>query len=151
MTSFFIPLKDWREAVLYKRTYHRHCNGFKTGFPNVTCRLEFYHLCIVKAGANEETLTRKQNCVQDAKNYFWKISKTFLLSRRRFCVFNICYIGAQTRKHLGNTEETLASNVSRLFLHLRTQAIHFEDVEFASWKQKMFCFLPVCSPMQHRE
>ena len=33
---------------------------------------------------------------------------------------------------LGNTEETLASNVSRLFPRLRTQAIQFEDVEFAS-------------------
>ena len=31
----------------------------------------------------------------------------FLLSRCRFCVFNLCCVGMQTRKHLQNTEETL--------------------------------------------
>ena len=56
----------------------------------------------------------------------------FLLSRRKFCVFNICCLLAQTKNHLGNTEETLTSNVSRLFPRLRTEATYFEDVEFPS-------------------
>ena len=47
------------------------------------------------------------------KNGFGKLQKHFLLSRRRFCVFNICCVRTRTRKHLGNAEETL--NVSRLF------------------------------------
>ena len=60
----------------------------------------------------------------------------FLLSRRRFCVFYICCVGAQTRKHLGNIEETPTLNVSRMFPSLRT-ATYLEDAEFASRKQKI--------------
>ena len=71
------------------------------------------------------------------KKCFCKISKAFLLPRRRFCVFNICCIGEQTRNHLANTEETLTSNVSS-----------FAYPSNMSWRRriyvseaKMFCFL----------
>ena len=100
----------------------------------------------VKVGANKETLLRKQKCVQDAKNVFEKFQKHLLLSRRRFCVFNICRVGEQTRNHLGNTEETLTLNVSRMFPHLRTQATYLEDAEFASRKQKCFASFPFAHP-----
>ena len=50
------------------------------------------------------------------KNVFGKFPKHILLSRHRFCVFNVCCMESQTRKHLGNTEEALTLNVSRLFL-----------------------------------
>ena len=77
------------------------------------------------------------------------VQKYFLPSRRRFCVFNTCCMGEQTRNHLENTEETLALNVSRMVPCFRIQATYLEDAEFASQKQKMFCFFPVCSLMQH--
>ena len=46
--------------------------------------------------------------------------------------------GGETRNHLGNTEETLTLNVSRMFPRLRTQATYLEDAEFASRKQNCF-------------
>ena len=98
-------------------------------FRIIRARLQFRCL---KATANKRTLLRKQNCVQAAKNVFGKFQKHILLSRRKFCVFNICCLWAQTKNHLGNTEKTLTSNVFRLFLRLLTQATHFEDAEFAS-------------------
>ena len=85
------------------------------------------------------------------KNDFGKYQKHFLLSRPRFCMLGICCVGAQTRKHLGNTEEKMTSNVFRLFPRLRTQGTYFEDAKFVSRKQKMFCFLPVCSLLQQCE
>ena len=100
----------------------------------------------LKAGANKETLLWKQKCVQDAKNVFEKFQKHFLLSRRRFCVFNIYCVGEQTRNHLGNNEETLTLNVSRMFPRLRTQATYFADAEFASRKQKCFASFPFAHP-----
>ena len=100
----------------------------------------------LNAGANKETLLRKQSCVQDAKSVFGKFQKHFLLSRRRFCVFNIRCVGVQTRKHLVNTGETLTLNVSRLFPRLRPQATYFEDVVSASRKQKTFCFFLFAHP-----
>ena len=81
-------------------------------------------LSVVKASANEETFLWKQNCVQDTKNVFGEFQKHILLARRRFCVFNICYVGAQTRKHLGNTKEALILNASRLFPRLCAQATY---------------------------
>ena len=50
------------------------------------------------------------------------------------------------RNHLGNTEETLTLNVSRMFDRLRTQATYFEDAEFASRKQKCFASFPFAHP-----
>ena len=108
-------------------------------------------LTSLKASASEETLFPKQNCVRDAKNVFGKFQKHLLLSRRRVCFFNICYMGAQTRKQLGHNEEPLTSNASRMFPHLRTQATYFEDVELASRKQKVFCFLLFRPSLQHCE
>ena len=70
----------------------------------------------------------------------------FLLSRRRFCVFNICCVEEQTRNYLGNTEETLTLNVSRIFPRLRTQGTYLEDAEFASRKQKCFASFPFAHP-----
>ena len=42
-------------------------------------------------------------------------------------------------------------DVSWMFPRWRTQATYLKDAEFASQKQKMFCFCPVCSPRQHCE
>ena len=105
--------------------------------------------------------TRKHCCrnkiaSRTRENYFWKLSrKRSLLQRRRFCVFSICCVGAQARnsKHLRNTEEplTLNNSESALFSSLHTHATYFKDVESASHKQKILCFLPVCSPMQRCE
>ena len=39
---------------------------------------------------------------------------------------------------MGNTEDTLTLNVSRMFPRLRTQATYLEDAEFAPRKQKCF-------------
>ena len=103
-------------------------------------------IMIIKADANKETLLQKQKCIQDAKNVFGKFQKHFLLSRCRFCVFNICCIGEQMRNHLGNTEETLTFNVSRMFPRLCTQATYLEDVEFVSRKQKCFASFPFAHP-----
>ena len=104
----------------------------------------------IKAGTNEKTLLQKQNCVPDIK-CFWTISETLFAFKAQICVFNTCCVRTQTRKHLGNIEETLTLNASRLFPRLLTQATYFEDAEFASRKQRMFCFLPVSSLMQHYE
>ena len=52
----------------------------------------------------------------------------------------------QTKNHLGNTEETLTFNVSRMFPRLRTQATYLEDAEFASRKQKCFASFPFALP-----
>ena len=82
----------------------------------------------------------------DAINVFGKFQKHFLLPRRRFCVFNICCVGEQTRNHLGNTEETLTLNVSRMFPRLRTQATYLEDAEFPSRKQNCFASFPFAHP-----
>ena len=46
------------------------------------------------------------------------------------------------RNHLGNTEEKLTLNISRMFPRLRTQATYLEDAEFASQKQKCFASFP---------
>ena len=98
---------------------------------------------------------RKQgNIVAEAKlrpgrkKCFWKMSKTFLVSRRRFCVFNICCVGAQTRNHLGNTEETPTSNVSHSCVP-KQHILKTQNLRLGS--KKVFCFFPVCSPMQHCE
>ena len=99
-----------------------------------------------KAGANEKTLLQKQNWVQDAKNVFGKFQKHILVSGRRFCVFNICCVGSQTRKHLRNPEEALTFNVSRLFPHLRAKATYSEDVEFTPGKQKCFASFLFAQP-----
>ena len=89
---------------------------------------------ILKAGINEETLLLKKIVPRVQKMLLENLKTFFLLSRRRFCVFNVCCIGVQTRKHLGNTEEALTLNVSRMFPHLRILATYFEDREFASQK-----------------
>ena len=80
------------------------------------------------------------------KNVFGKFQNHCLLLIRRFCVFNICCVGEQTRNHLGNTEETLTLNVSRMFPRLRPQATCLEDTEFASRKQKCFASFPFAHP-----
>ena len=94
-----------------------------------------------KAGANMETLLRKQKCLQDEK-MFWKISKALFASNSQILCLQHCCVGGggggQTRNHLGNTEETLTLNVSRMFPRLRTQATYLEDAEFASRKQNCF-------------
>ena len=69
------------------------------------------------------------------KKCFWKISKHFLLSRHKFilCLQHMLLVGANEESlYLGNTEETLTSNVYRLFPRLRTQATYFENAEFVS-------------------
>ena len=82
--------------------------------------------------------TRKHCCgskiVSRTQNVFGKFQKYILLSRHRFCVLSIYYVGAQRRKHLGNTEEALTLNASRLFPRLHAKAIHLEDLKFASRK-----------------
>ena len=77
--------------------------------------------------------------------------KHFLPSRRIFCVLNIVFYWGANEEALANTEETMTLNVSRLFPHVRTQATYFEDAEFASRGEKMFCFRLVCSPLQQCE
>ena len=70
------------------------------------------------------------------------VAEAKLGPRRKFCVFNMCCVGSQTRKHFRNTEEALIFNVSRLFLRLRAKATCSEDAEFASGKQKCFASFP---------
>ena len=47
-----------------------------------------------------------------SKNVFTKFQKHFLLSWYRFCVFSICFLRAQTKKHLDNNEEKMTPNLS---------------------------------------
>ena len=54
--------------------------------------------------------------------------------------------GEQKRNHLGNTEETLTMNISRMFNRLRTQATYLVDAELASQKQKCFASFPFAHP-----
>ena len=80
-----------------------------------------------------ETLLQEQNCIQVAKNVFGKFQKHFLLSRRKFCVFNMCCVGSQMREHFGDTEDTLTLNVSRIMTRLHTLARYVDVVKcFAS-------------------
>ena len=94
-------------------------------------------------------MLQKQNYVDGAKNVFGNFQKHFFAFMTQIlCVFNLCCLGMQTREHFGNTEEMLTMKASRMFPHLRTHAAYAEDAKFASRKQTMFCFLPVCSPKQ---
>ena len=67
---------------------------------------------------------------------FWRISKTFYASKTQSLCPEHMLRGDKTRKlsgnTSGNTEETLALIVSRLFSRLRSQRTYFEHVEFAS-------------------
>ena len=93
-----------------------------------------------KAGANMETLLRKQKCLQDEKNVLENFKSIFCFQLADFVSSTLLRGGGggQTRNHLRNTEETLTLNVSRMFPHLRTQATYLEDAEFASQKQNCF-------------
>ena len=76
-------------------------------------------ICILRPvhARKNKTASRKQKMfLEDFKNIF-------LLSRRWFCVFNICSVGLN--------------------------ASYFEDVEFAFRKQKSFCCFSVWSAMRH--
>ena len=64
-------------------------------------------------------------------------SKPFLLPRRKFCVFKICCLDTQTRKHLGNIQSQCFFSVSRVIPRLLPHATYVEDTKSASWKQKM--------------
>ena len=55
-------------------------------------------------------------------------------------------LGEQTSNYLGNTEETLTLNVSRMFPSLHTQGTYLEGAEFASKKQKCFASFPFAHP-----
>ena len=63
---------------------------------------------------------KQENTVAEAKlrlgrkKCFAEILKHFQLSRHEFCMFSICYVGVQAKKHFGNTEETLNLNVPRV-------------------------------------
>ena len=82
-----------------------------------------------------------KNASKTQKMFLKNFKSILLLSRRRFCVFNICCVGAQTRNHLRDTEETLTLDVSRMFPRLHTQATYHEDTEFGSHKQWGFIIL----------
>ena len=69
----------------------------------------------LRPGQTRKHCCGSKNASRTQKNVFGKFQKHFLLPRRRFCAFNICCVGEQTRNHLGNTEETLILNVSRMF------------------------------------
>ena len=77
---------------------------------------------------------------------FGQFRKHFLLLRRRFCIFNICCVGEQTRNHLANIGKTLTLNVSIMFPRLRTQATCLADAEFASRKQTCLASFPFAYP-----
>ena len=59
------------------------------------------HKCF-KAGANQETLLQKQNCIQEATTVFQNIFCYY--AKHRFFVFNICKMQAKKRKHIRNNE-----------------------------------------------
>ena len=58
------------------------------------------------AGENQEILLQKQNCIQEARTVF----KTFfaILQKTGFC---LQHMQAKKRKHIGNNEETVTSNI----------------------------------------
>ena len=55
------------------------------------------HKCF-KAGANQETLLQKQNCIQEARTVFQNIFG--YLAKHRIFVFNICKMQAKKSKHI---------------------------------------------------
>ena len=59
---------------------------------------------LIKAGANQETWFRKQNCVQDAKKRFWKFSNAFFALRTQILCVQHMLRGGRKR---GITWETL--------------------------------------------
>ena len=55
-------------------------------------------------------------------------------------------MGAQTRKHLGNAEEALTLNVSRLFPRLHAKATYFEDVELCLGNRNVLLLSRLLTP-----
>ena len=100
--------------------------------------LQFRLVYVIYIPIHLRPVQMKEHCCKNKiasrkqKMFFDEFQKHFLLSRHRFCVFNV----AQKRNHLGNTEETLTLNVSRMFPRSSTQATYVDDVEFASRWQK---------------
>ena len=78
---------------------------------------------------------------------------TFLLPRRKYCIFKICCLGTQTRKHLGNIQSQCFFGVSQVIPRLLPHATYVEDTEFVSWKQNMLLkfsatmFTRLCRPL----
>ena len=60
ITSFSHHWKDWKKAVSYKRTDHRHCNGFKTWLQQRNLWLELSQLCIVRASLKRDLCVKCQ-------------------------------------------------------------------------------------------
>ena len=59
----------------------------------------------------------------------------FLFSRRKFYVFNICWMGSQTREYLEKLKASVFFlSVFQMFLRLRNQATYVEDTKTASSK-----------------
>ena len=92
--------------------------------------------------------TRKHSCgsriASRGKKCFRKFQKHFLLSRSRFCVFNIGCVGAQTWKHLGNTEEILTLNLSPIISSFANPSSIFCRSRKNS--RLIFCFLLFAHP-----
>ena len=104
-------------------------------------------LTTLRASAKEETLLRKENGVHDAKNVFG-----IFCCQDADSMFSAYVVLGRKRGSIWETlKKKMTSNVFQLFPRLRTQGTYFEDAEFASWKQKMFCFLLVCSLLQQYE
>ena len=66
-----------------------------------------------------------------------KKSKIFLLPRQKFCVFKICSLGMQMRKHSRNIQSQGFLVVPKRFLVCSPYATYVGDTKSASWKQEM--------------
>ena len=120
----------------------RHKNSRRRRVFTDTVLCEFVELVFLRPAQTRKHCCGSKNASRTQKMFLENFKKHFFLPRHRFCVFNICCAGEQTRNLLGNTQETLTLNVSRMFPRLRTQATYLEDAEFVSRKQKCFASLP---------
>ena len=89
-----------------------------------------------KGWRKRENIAAETLCVNVAHNVVWmskrERSKTFLLPRRKLCVFKICSLGTQTRKHSENIESQCFVSVSEVIPRLLPNATYVEDTKSAS-------------------
>ena len=104
--------------------------------------------CSLKAGAD---ITAETKLHPGSQNVFGKFQKHFFAFKTQILCLKHVLLGDANDETLGNTEETLTLKVSRMFLRLCSHATYAEDEEFASPKQRTFCFLPICLHKQHSE
>ena len=88
--------------------------------------------------------TRKHCCGSKAASRMQKMfleyfKNIFCFQDADFVSSTYAAVGAQTRKHLGNTKEALTSNASRLFPRLFAKATYLRNIKCFAFKTQILC------------